>query len=159
MTETERKFLVSGDSYQDAAVSHSHIRQGYICRESGRTVRVRSRDDRGYLTIKGPSRDGGLSRYEFETVITAEEAAELFRLCQPGIVEKERWIVPGSDGHTWEVDQFLGTLDGLVVAEIELTKATEPFTRPDFIAEEVTGQRQYYNSFLAALVAKKESEE
>ena len=91
--EIERKFLVKGD-YKTQATSSTRIKQGYICSERGRTVRVRLRDTKAYLTIKGPSRDNGLSRYEFEKEITFDEALSLFALCEPGIVDKVRWLVP-----------------------------------------------------------------
>lgn len=146
--EIERKFLVSGD-YKSHSASHSRIAQGYICSGKGRTVRVRIRDRRGYLTIKGPSKDGGLSRYEFEKEITLDEALSLMTLCEPGIVDKYRWLVPAGN-HTYEVDEFLGENQGLVVAEVELRSADEPFERPSFLATEVTGDRKYYNSSLRA---------
>lgn len=144
--EIERKFLVTGD-YKSLATSHSHIVQGYICSERGRTVRVRLRDERGYLTIKGPSRDGGLSRYEFEKEITYDEALSLLMLCEPGKVDKYRWLVPMGN-HTYEVDEFLGENAGLVVAEVELRSPDDPFERAPFLGREVTGDRRFYNSSL-----------
>jgi len=144
--EIERKFLVTGD-YKSQAVSHSRIVQGYICSERGRTVRVRLRGDCGYLTIKGPSLNGGLSRYEFEKQITQDEALSLLRICEPGIVDKVRWLVPVGK-HIFEVDEFLGDNAGLVVAEVELSSEDEDYERPDFIGKEVTGDRRYYNSNL-----------
>lgn len=144
--EIERKFLVTGD-YKSQAVSHSRIVQGYICSERGRTVRVRLRGDCGYLTIKGPSLNGGLSRYEFEKQITQDEALSLLRICEPGIVDKVRWLVPVGK-HTFEVDEFFGDNVGLVVAEVELSSEDEDYERPDFIGKEVTGDRRYYNSNL-----------
>ena len=144
--EIERKFLVKGD-YKTQATSSTRIKQGYICSERGRTVRVRLRDTKAYLTIKGPSRDNGLSRYEFEKEITFDEALSLFALCEPGIVDKVRWLVPAGN-HTFEVDEFFGDNAGLVVAEIELSRADEFFIKPDFIGKEVTGDRRYYNSQL-----------
>ena len=146
--EIERKFLVRDDTYKALATSHSRIVQGYICNESGRTVRVRLRGDEAFLTIKGPSRDGGLSRYEFEKPLTPDEALSLLALCQGGLVEKERWLVPLEDGHVVEVDEFHGLNAGLVMAEVELESAEDTFPRPDFLAEEVTGDRRYYNSQL-----------
>ena len=146
--EIERKFLVTGP-YKELSTSHSHIIQGYICSGRGRTVRVRLRDGEGYLTIKGPSLDGGLSRYEFEKRITHEEALSLLRLCEPGIVDKTRWLVPMGN-HTYEVDEFYGDNDGLVVAEVELRAPDEPYERAPFLGEEVTGDRRYYNSSLRA---------
>ena len=145
--EIERKFLVRDDSYKQLATSHSRIIQGYICSGQGRTVRVRLRDEKGYLTIKGPSRDGGLSRYEFEKEITKDEALSLFTLCEPGIVDKIRWLVPSGD-HTFEVDEFFGDNAGLVVAEVELKSETDTYVPLPFIGEEVTGERKYYNSSL-----------
>jgi len=145
--EIERKFLVRGDSYKRQAYSHSRIKQGYICSGRGRTVRVRRRDDCGFLTIKGPSFDGGLSRYEFEKEISLDEAEHLFALCEPGIIDKTRWLVK-SGPHTFEVDEFYGDNAGLVMAEVELQSADETYEKPDFIGEEVTGDRRYYNSSL-----------
>ena len=144
--EIERKFLVKGD-YKTQATSSTRIKQGYICSERGRAVRVRLRDTKAYLTIKGPSRDNGLSRYEFEKEITFDEALSLFALCEPGIVDKVRWLVPAGN-HTFEVDEFFGDNAGLVVAEVELSRADEFFIKPDFIGKEVTGDRRYYNSQL-----------
>ncbi|MBR1733050.1 MAG: CYTH domain-containing protein [Alloprevotella sp.] len=144
--EIERKFLVAGE-YKSLATSHSRILQGYICSGRGRTVRVRLRGDCGYLTIKGPSADGGLSRYEFEKEITVDEALSLMTLCEPGIIDKERWLVPFC-GHVFEVDEFHGTNEGLVVAEVELGSPDEAVEFPPFIAQEVTGDRRYYNASL-----------
>ncbi len=143
--EIERKFLVTGD-FKSQACSSSRIRQGYIA--SGRcTVRVRIRDDKGYLTIKGPSDSAGLSRYEFETEVPLRDAEELMRLCEPGIVDKRRYLVRAGR-HVFEVDEFYGDNEGLVVAEVELSDEQETFEKPDFIGREVTGDRRYYNSHL-----------
>ena len=146
--EIERKFLVLDDSFKKFATSHTHIEQGYICSGSGRTVRVRIRGDKGYLTIKGPSRDGGLSRYEFETDVAMADAKELMLLCEPGSVVKERWLVPMPDGHTFEVDEFFNENEGLVMAEVELETPDATFLRPTFLGKEVTGDRRYYNAHL-----------
>ncbi len=146
--ETERKFLVVGD-YKALAHSHSHITQGYISSHGGRTVRVRLRDGRGYLTIKGPSDEAGLSRYEFEQEISPADARDLLRICEPGVIDKTRYLVDAGDGlHTWEVDEFHGENAGLVVAEVELRSEDEAFPRPPFLGQEVTGDRRYYNSHL-----------
>lgn len=144
--EIERKFLLAGD-WQSAAVSASRITQGYICSDRGRTVRVRIRDNHGYLTIKGPSADNGLSRYEWEKEIPADEARELMELCVGGVIDKTRYIVPYGS-HTFEVDEFQGDNRGLVVAEVELSATDEAFERPPFLGREVTGQVRYYNSQL-----------
>lgn len=146
--EIERKFLVKGDSYQKLAFDHTRIVQGYIVSGGGRSVRVRIRGDRGFLTIKGASHDGGLSRYEFETEVSLADAQELMALCEPGRVEKTRWLVRADDGHVFEVDEFHGDNDGLVMAELELKNADEAFKKPDFIGTEVTGDRRFYNSHM-----------
>jgi len=147
MLEIERKFLVVDDSYKQLSYGSFHIVQGYICSERGRTVRVRIRDERAYLTIKGPSENGGLSRYEFEREIPLEDGRQMMQLCEPGIIDKTRWLVK-SGNHTFEVDEFHGANEGLVVAEVELAYENEPFKKPDFIGKEVTGDRRYYNSQL-----------
>lgn len=145
--EIERKFLVKTDGYKRQAYASDRIRQGYICSTGGRTVRVRQRGERGFLTIKGPSANGGLSRYEFEKEITLDEADHLFQLCEPGIIDKTRYLVK-SGNHTFEVDEFYGDNEGLVLAEVELQSEDEPYTAPDFIGQEVTGDHRYYNSHL-----------
>ena len=144
--EIERKFLVKGP-FKEQAASRTHIIQGYISSQKGRTVRVRLRDKKAYLTIKGPSRDGGLSRYEFEKEITIDEGLSLLTLCEPGVIEKDRWLVP-SGKHTFEVDEFFGENEGLLLAEVELSAPDESFEKPSFLGKEVTGDRRYYNSSL-----------
>lgn len=145
--EIERKFLVRNDAYRRQAHASSHIRQGYISSGKGCTVRVRLRDDEAFLTIKGPSLDGGLSRYEFEKAISLDEGEHLMLLCEPGIIDKTRYLV-SSGAHTFEVDEFHGENEGLVIAEVELHAVDEPYVKPDFIGDEVTGDRRYYNSHL-----------
>ena len=145
--EIERKFLVKDSSYKDMAVSSSRIIQGYICSERGRTVRVRIRDNKGFLTIKGASADNGLSRYEWEHEIPVDEARELMKLCQPGMIDKTRYLVKFGK-HIFEVDEFYGENEGLVVAEVELATVDEKHEVPPFLGEEVTGQVKYYNSIL-----------
>lgn len=145
--EIERKFLVhKGEEYKRTAYASSHIRQGYIPCE-GATVRVRTRDDRAYITIKGRSDERGLSRYEFEKEITADEAGHLLRLCRGGVIDKRRYLVR-SGQHTFEVDEFYGDNAGLVMAEVELGSEDEPYTKPAFVGMEVTGDRRFYNSHL-----------
>lgn len=145
--EIERKFLVLNDSYKRESFSHSHIQQGYITSERGRTVRIRIRDEKAYITIKGPSVNGGLSRYEFEQEIPKDDAHQLMMLCEPGIIDKIRWLVRSGD-HTFEVDEFFGDNEGLVMAEVELQSEDDVVQIPDFIGDEVTGDRRYYNSQL-----------
>ena len=145
--EIERKFLVANDSYKTLAYHSDRIAQGYLCREGGNSTRVRVRGEKGYLTIKGPSLDGGLSRYEWEKEIPASEAWELLKLCHGGIIDKMRYLVKHGN-HIFEVDEFFGDNEGLTVAEVELGDANEEFEKPDFIGEEVTGDKRYYNSRL-----------
>ena len=145
--EIERKFLVKDSSFKELAFSSSRIAQGYICSSRGRTVRVRIRDEKGYLTIKGPAGENGLSRYEWEKEIPLDEAQELMKLCEPGMIDKTRYLVQ-SGNHVFEVDEFYGENEGLGVAEVELSSENESFEKPDFIGEEVTGIAKYYNSFL-----------
>ena len=145
--EIERKFLVTDDSYKRLATSSSHITQGYIFSGKGRTVRVRIRDEKGYLTIKGPSDKAGLSRYEWEKEIDLQDAEDLMKLCEPGVIDKVRYLIP-SGKHIFEVDEFFEENVGLIMAEVELASEDEPFEKPAFIGKEVTGDRRYYNSHL-----------
>lgn len=151
--EIERKFLVSDDSYKTLAYHSDRIAQGYICREGGNSARVRVRGDKGYITIKGPSRDGGLSRYEWEKEIPVQEAWELMRLCNGATIDKTRYLVR-CGAHTFEIDEFYGDNEGLVVAEVELSNADELFEKPGFIGKEVTGDKRYYNSSLTRVPYK-----
>ena len=145
--ETERKFLVRNASYKEAAVGRHHLVQAYIAHENGRTVRVRIADDKGILTIKGPSLNG-ISRKEWEIGISLQDASDLMGLCRKGSIDKTRWIVPAGNGRFFEVDEFHGDNEGLTVAEIELGSEDESFIRPDWLGAEVTGDRRYYNSYL-----------
>ena len=144
--EIERKFLVSGDFKQEA-VDSFHLVQGYISADPDRTVRVRIKGAHGYLTIKGRSSADGLSRYEWETEIPVEEARELMSLCGPGVIDKTRYLVP-CGAHTFEVEEFYGSNQGLILAEIELADEHEVFQKPSWLGEEVTGDTRYYNSML-----------
>lgn len=146
--ETERKFLVRSDAYRAEAVAARHIQQGYIAHDGGNTVRVRILDGQGILTIKGRSLDGGLSRPEWEMEIPTREALDLLPLCHGGHIDKTRHIVPAAGTLVFEVDEFHGDNAGLVMAEIELPSADTPFPRPDWLGEEVTGDKRYYNSYL-----------
>ena len=114
--ETERKFLVVGE-FKSQSYNATRIQQGYIASNNGRTVRVRIRGDKGYLTIKGPSGLKGITRYEFDTEIPLDDASELMEICEPGIIDKTRYLVKSPDGrHTWEIDEFYGDNEGLVLA-------------------------------------------
>lgn len=144
--EIEHKYLVKGD-FKSRATSVSRIVQGYLSSNMARTVRIRIRDARAYLTIKGPSTADGLSRAEFEYEIPLSDAEALMKFCEPGVIEKKRYLVPWKN-HTVEVDEFFGDNEGLVMAEIEVRSPEERMDLPDFIGEEVTGDRRYYNSQL-----------
>ncbi len=145
--ETERKFLLTGD-FTPYMVDAVPITQGYLCTDPERTVRVRTYGNKGYLTIKSAPDERGWSRYEFEQQIPIADALQLLDLCVGHRIEKVRHIVP-YDGFTWEVDLFSGVNDGLAVAEIELADADEPFTPPEWVGREVTGDARYYNSALS----------
>ena len=150
--EIERKFLVVDDRYKQLSISQYTIIKRYICRESGRTVRVRLKSDSNglntaFLTIKGKPADGRLARFEWEKEINWEDAKQLLTLCHGNIIDKTRWLIPAlEEGLYWEVDEFHGHKEGLTIAEIELSAEDQSVVIPDFVGEEVTGDRQYYNS-------------
>ena len=144
--EIERKFLVSGD-FKSEAVKATRITQGYLSSVPERTVRVRIKGDKGYMTVKGIGSDSGASRFEWEKEIPVEDVRELLKICEPGVIDKTRYLVPAGK-HTFEVDEFYGDNEGLVVAEVELGSEDEDFVRPGWLGEEVTGDPRYYNSML-----------
>ncbi len=144
--EIERKFLLVGEFKQDA-LSSQRITQGYLNSAPERCVRVRIKGEQGFLTIKGISDAAGLSRFEWEREIPVSEAQALLALCEPGVIDKTRFLVNAGQ-HTYEIDEFYGENAGLVVAEIELSHADEPFIKPSWLGEEVTGDKRYYNSQL-----------
>jgi len=146
--EIERKFLVKSDGFKQKASSQTRIVQGFLNTDPDRTVRVRIRGDKGFLTVKGASNTSGTTRFEWETEITASEATNLIDLCEAGILEKIRFEVPFGN-HLFEVDEFLGENKGLIIAEVELKHEDERFDKPDWLGEEVTGQVKYYNSQLS----------
>ena len=147
--EIERKFLVKGN-YKEYAYAHEEIVQGYLSSVKERTVRVRIKGEKAYITIKGISNESGVSRFEWEKEISINDARELLKLCEPGIIDKIRYYIK-SDKHTFEVDEFNGENQGLVMAEIELSSENEQFEKPDWLGEEVTGDLRYYNSSLTKL--------
>ncbi|MAW95897.1 MULTISPECIES: CYTH domain-containing protein [unclassified Leeuwenhoekiella] len=148
MLEIERKFLVRNTNFRVEAFSQSEIRQGYLSSNPARAVRVRITGDEAFLTIKGASDAGGTTRFEWEKAIALNEAQELFKLCEPGSIHKTRYYVK-ADAHTYEVDEFYGDNEGLILAEIELENADQHFIKPDWLGEEVTGDNRYYNSQLS----------
>jgi len=148
MIEIERKFLVTSLDFKEEAHTKYRIVQGFLNTHPERTIRVRIKDDMGYLTVKGKSNEAGTARFEWETEIKSQEAEMLIPLCEDGVIEKIRYEVQVGD-HTFEVDEFLGANEGLVVAEVELASEKESFPRPHWLGKEVTGQLQYYNSQLS----------
>lgn len=144
--EIERKFLVKGDFKKDA-YKETRITQGYLSSVPERTVRVRIKGSQGYITIKGIGNASGASRYEWEKEIPVSEVEALLQICEPGVIDKTRYQVK-SGIHTFEVDEFYGENQGLIVAEVELSTEDEVFVKPVWLNEEVTGDSKYYNSML-----------
>jgi adenylate cyclase len=144
--EIERKFLVNGDFKKSAAQLLS-IKQGYLSSDRERTVRVRIQGEKGFLTIKGIPDESGIGRFEWEKEITLSDAKDLLKLCEPGIIHKTRYLIPAGE-YTFEVDEFHGDNNGLIIAEIELRSESDSFPRPDWLGKEVTGDLRYYNSML-----------
>jgi adenylate cyclase len=145
--EIERKFLILGDDFKRVATNSIRITQGYLSSLPERTVRVRIKEDKGYITIKGIASSSGASRYEWEKEIPVDDATDLLNICEPGVIDKIRYEVK-SGIHTFEVDVFQGVNQGLTVAEVELSSEDESFDKPAWIGEEVTGIVKYYNSML-----------
>mgnify|MGYP002516007024 FL=1 len=145
-TEIERKFLVTNTSYRQQATTRYEIVQGYLCKDKERTIRVRIRDARAFLTIKSDSGKTGIARFEWEKEIDQTDARQLLDLCLPGVIEKTRYIVPAENGLKWEIDEFHGRLSGLTLAELELPTEDYPYTKADFVGKEVTGDPRYYNA-------------
>ncbi len=144
--EIERKFLVKGE-YQSLATQSHRITQGYISSHPERNVRIRIKEDKGFLTIKGKGNESGTTRFEWEKEISLAEAKELMKLCEPGVIDKTRFLIPIGP-HIFEVDEFYGENDGLTMAEIELSSEDETFQKPEWLGDEVTGDIKYYNSQL-----------
>ena len=143
--EIERKFLVVGDDWRKLAKG-THYRQGYLNSTKERTVRIRTIDDKAFLTVKGPT--VGVTRMEFEYEIPHNECVEMLTyLAEQPIIEKVRYKI-SDNGLIWEVDEFLGVNEGLIVAEVELQSEDQEFIKPDWIAEEVSGDPRYFNSNL-----------
>ncbi len=144
--EIERKFLVAGD-FKSAAKKATRITQGYLSSVPERTVRVRVKGEKGFITIKGIGSASGASRFEWEKEIPVAEVQDLLQICEPGVIDKTRYLVEVGE-HTYEVDEFYGDNEGLVVAEVELSSEDEGFVKPEWLGEEVTGDVKYYNSML-----------
>lgn len=148
--EIERKFLVRSSEYRDLATQKKEMMQGYLSLDPDATVRVRIVDEEAFITVK--SRNKGAVRNEWEYSIPVDEGTEMLKTCcKSRLIEKTRYIVEAGDGLKWEIDEFHGSLDGLVVAEIELPEEDYPVILPEFVGKEVTGDPRYYNSSLASL--------
>ena len=148
MIEIERKFLVASNAFKSDALRKNNIAQGYLSAHTERTVRVRIKGEKGYLTIKGKSNETGLSRFEWEKEILVAEAKQLLELCEKGVIEKIRYEIQVGE-HLFEVDEFLGENKGLVIAEVELQSESEIFEKPSWLGIEVTQDHRYYNSYLS----------
>lgn len=153
MIEIERKFLISSDQFREYATSKTRIVQGFLNTHADRTVRVRLKGERGYITVKGRSNASGTTRFEWEKEISLKEAEALLELCEPGILEKSRFEIPFGN-HMYVVDQFYGLNEGLIIAEVELNTENEIFQKPKWLGKEVTGDVRYYNSQLSKLPFK-----
>ncbi len=150
MIEIERKFLVNSDVFKDESFKNTRIIQGFLNTDENRTVRVRLKGNQGFLTVKGKSNESGLSRFEWEREISKTDAEALLELCEKGVIDKMRYEVKAKN-QIFEVDEFFGDNEGLIVAEIELTDENETFIKPDWLGKEVTGNIRYYNSQLSKL--------
>ncbi|NRA93350.1 MAG: CYTH domain-containing protein [Psychroserpens sp.] len=148
MIEIERKFLVTSEEFKNEAFKTSKIIQGFLNTDPERAVRVRLIDDKGFLTVKGKSSEGGLKRFEWEKEISSVEAEALLELCEKGMIDKQRYFVKHGT-HIFEVDEFFGENKGLLLAELELTAEDEAFETPDWLGKEVTGDIKYYNAYLS----------
>ncbi|WMI66796.1 CYTH domain-containing protein [Aestuariibaculum sp. YM273] len=148
MIEIERKFLVTSESFKAEAFKETRIIQGFLNTDKARTVRVRLKGTQGFLTVKGPSSQDGLERFEWEKEISKTEAEALLKLCEEGVIDKTRYEVKVG-AHVYEIDEFYGDNDGLVVAEVELETKEEDFEKPEWLGAEVTGDIKYYNSQLS----------
>ncbi|UOB19241.1 CYTH domain-containing protein [Abyssalbus ytuae] len=147
MIEIERKFLVISKAFKKEAHTSTRVVQGFLNTHPERTVRVRIKGEKGFLTVKGLGNVNGTTRFEWEKEIPLKEAEHLLKICEPGIIDKIRYEVK-SDHHTFEIDEFFGDNEGLIIAEVELNSENEDITKPGWLGEEVTGNVKYYNSQL-----------
>jgi CYTH domain-containing protein len=154
MIEIERKFLVTSEDFKTGAIKQTRIIQGFLNTDPKRTVRVRLKGDKGFLTVKGKSSANGLTRFEWEKDISKTEAEALLDLCEEGVIDKMRYEVK-QGLHIFEVDEFSGENEGLIMAEVELEHEDESFEHPQWLGKEVTGDIKYYNSQLSKHPFKK----
>lgn len=148
MIEIERKYLVTSLEFKNEYYTKNEIAQGYLSSNPERTVRVRIKGNKGYLTIKGIGNESGASRFEWEKEIELNEAKQLLKLCEKGVIEKTRYEVK-SGNHIIEVDEFHGDNNGLIIAEIELENENDSIEKPHWLGIEVTNDERYYNSYIS----------
>lgn len=148
MIEIERKYLVTSLAFKEEAFAKNDIAQGYLNSNPERTVRIRIKGAKGFITIKGIGNESGASRLEWEKEIPLGEAKALLKLCEKGVIEKTRYEVK-SGNHIIEIDEFNGDNKGLIMAEIELQDENESIEKPNWLGTEVTGDQRYYNSYLS----------
>lgn len=148
MLEIERKFLVTSLDFKKESFAKNEIAQGYLNSNPERTVRIRIKGKKGFITIKGIGNESGASRMEWEKEIPYDEAKKLLELCEKGVIEKTRYEVK-SGNHIIEIDEFHGENSGLIMAEIELQNENETIKKPDWLGIEVTGNKSYYNSYIS----------
>jgi len=148
MIEIERKFLVKSSDFKEQSFKKSRIIQGFLNTDKKRTVRVRLKGVKGFITVKGQTDNEGLTRFEWEKEISKQEAESLLKLCEPGVIDKTRYEVK-FENYIYEIDVFHGDNEGLIIAELELENVNDVFVKPDWIGEEVTGNIKYYNSQLS----------
>ncbi len=146
--EIERKFLVKNNDYQKESFKKRNIKQGYLNSNQNRTVRIRIANDNAFITIKGKSNISGTSRFEWEKKINVKDGEKLLLLCESSVIDKTRFLVKKGN-HIFEVDEFYGDNEGLVIAEVELNSEFETFNKPSWLGKEVTGQKKYYNSSIS----------
>ena len=153
MIEIERKFLIVSDKYKELAYKKTRILQGFLNTHKERTVRVRIKGEKAFITIKGISNSKGTTRFEWEKEISLKEAGQLIELCEPNLIEKIRYEIKVGN-HIFEVDEFSAENKGLIIAEIELSEENESFEKPNWLGKEVTGDVRYYNSQLSRVPYK-----
>tara|TARA_R110001632_G_scaffold112095_1_gene223043 strand:+ start:76932 stop:77405 length:474 start_codon:yes stop_codon:yes gene_type:complete len=151
--EIERKFLITNTNFKKESYQKKYIQQGFLNSDKNRVVRVRIIEEKAYLTIKGISDKSGTSRFEWEKEISVQEAKVLMNLCEKGVIEKYRYFHK-LENHVFEIDEFLGVNEGLVIAEVELKNKNEVFIKPSYLGKEVTGDEKYYNSNLSKVPFK-----
>lgn len=151
--EIERKFLITNTNFKKESYQKKYIQQGFLNTDKNRVVRVRIIEEKAYLTIKGVSDKSGTSRFEWEKEISLQEAKSLMNLCEKGVIEKYRYFHK-LENHVFEIDEFLGDNDGLIIAEVELKNKNEVFIKPSYLGKEVTGDEKYYNSNLSKIPFK-----